>query len=117
MRCELGQARSGLYERVRIPYLSGFSVGGVSVQLAGDRRSDVPLVSSLEPFRVETEVSDINIRVDRVARLSPASGRRLFDSGTTWQLTDGEAGFQFDFSAPIFGDVPYKRLLIDPCFR
>ena len=117
MRCQLGQARSGLYESVRIPYLSRFSVGGVSVQLAGDRRSDVRLVSSLEPFRVETKLSEINIRVDRVARLSPALGRQLFDSGTTWQLTEGEAGFEFDFNAAIFGDVPFKRLLIDPCFR
>ena len=64
-------------------YRSQFSVGGVSVQLDGGRGEDVTLVPPLEPFRIQTGISDVNIRVERIARLTPASGQRLFDSGTT----------------------------------
>jgi hypothetical protein len=96
---------------------SQFSVGGVSVQLGGGRGEDVTLVPPLEPFRVQAGISDINIRVERVGRLAPASGRRLFDSGTTWELSQGDGEFQFDFTAAIFGDRPIKRLLIDSSFR
>lgn len=96
---------------------SRFCVGGVSVQLGGDREEDVTLVPSLEPFRVETGVSDVNIHVERVAQFSPRSGRKLFDSGTTWELRESEVGFQFDFNAAIFGDRSFKRLLIDSRFQ
>jgi adenylate kinase family enzyme len=98
-------------------YCSRFGVGGVSVQLAGPRSTDVTLVPSLEPFRIETLLSDINIRVERVDRLSPPAGRQIFDSGTTWKLHGSETEFQFDFNAAMFGDRPYERLLIDPHFR
>jgi hypothetical protein len=87
------------------------------VQLAGDRGTDVGLVPPLEPFRIEAGLSDIDIRVERVTRLSRVSGRRLFDSGTTWELHEAEAGLQFDFSAAIFGVRSFKRLLTDDQFR
>jgi hypothetical protein len=98
-------------------HLSQFSVGGVSVRLAGGLEADVGLVPPLEPFRVEIGFSDINIRVEWVTRLSHASGTRLFDSGTTWELHEAEAGLQFDFCAAIFGDRSFKRLLTDDQFR
>jgi hypothetical protein len=98
-------------------YRSQFSVGGVSVKLDGGRGEDVALVPPLEPFRIQTGISDVNIRVERIVRLAPASGRRLFDSGTTWDLSQGNGNFQFDFTAAIFGDRPIKRLLIDSRFR
>ncbi len=87
------------------------------MQLAGDRGTDVGLVPPLEPFRIEAGLSDIDIRVERVTRLSRVSGRRLFDSGTTWELHEAEAGLQFDFSAAIFGVRSFKRLLTDDQFR
>jgi hypothetical protein len=88
----------------------------VSVQLGGDQEADVNLVPSLEPFRVETGPSDISINVERVSHLSRVSGRRLFDSGTTWELSEGNADLQFDFHAAMFGERPLKRLLIDSDF-
>jgi len=109
--------RPDLSEGTGAVYQSQFSVGGVSVQLDGGRGEDVTLVPPLEPFRVRTGISDVNIRVERVIRLAPASGRRLFDSGTTWELSQGDGMFQFDFTAAIFGNRPIKRLLIDSCFR
>jgi hypothetical protein len=97
-------------------YCSHFRVGGVSVQLAGDCRADVTLAPSLEPFRVDAGASDINIQVGWVAKLPPMPGRRLFDSGSVWCLYEAEGGFQFDFSTPILGQVPYKRLVVDDQF-
>jgi hypothetical protein len=110
VRTELSKGTSTLYR-------SQFSVGGVSVQLDGGRGADVALIPPLEPFRIQTGVSDVNIHVERIARLAPSSGHRLFDSGTTWELSQEDSNLQFDFTAAIFGDRPIKRLLIDSCFR
>jgi len=95
---------------------SQFSVGGVSVQLTGDDSAAVTLLPSLVPFRAEIGISDITIRVERAEKLGPSRGPRLFDSGALWRLYGSEAGFQFDFTAPVFGDQPYKRLLVDSGF-
>jgi hypothetical protein len=70
----MGQALAQSIEESIAAYRSHFGIGGVSVQLAGRRSADVTLVPSLEPFRIETLVSDINIRVERVDRLPPPSG-------------------------------------------
>lgn len=98
-------------------HCSEFRVGGVSVHVAGQRRDDVALAPSLAPFRTDTCNSDINILVEWTAKLSPPTGRRLFDSGSVWKLYEDEAGFQFDFSAPILGEQPYKRLRVDGEFH
>ena len=117
MRCEVGRVCEEFSGGAGGVHRSRFSVGGISVQMASDCVADVSLIPSLEPFRVEPGASDIHIRVNRVRNLSPAPGRQLFDSGTTWGLSESEAKFQFDFNAAIFGNRPFKRLLIDTHFR
>lgn len=94
-----------------------FCIGGVSVQIASENLKDVVLDSSLAPFRCHIGSSDIDIRVDWASSLSPVSGKKLFDSGSIWRLYEEEAGFRFDFTAPIFQGRPYKRLLVDRRFR
>jgi hypothetical protein len=94
---------------------SHFCVGGVCVGLTGDHAA-VTLVPSLVPFRVKSTLSTVNIRVEWVDRLSSTPGLLLFDSGALWRLYGCEAGFQFDFNAPVFGDQPYKRLVVDRDF-
>jgi len=94
-----------------------FCIGGLSIEVVGESGADVSLVPPLEPFRSEAVASDIQIHVEWVDRLEPMSGRRVFDSGTTWRLYERETGFQFDFNAPLFGVPPYKRLLVDRLFR
>jgi hypothetical protein len=96
---------------------SRFCVGGVSIEVADVLGCDVSLPASLEPFRDTMGPSDIGIEVEWVARLAPVPGRVLFDSGTTWRLQECDAHFQFDFSAPAFGNEPYKRLVLDTTFR
>jgi hypothetical protein len=93
-----------------------FRVGGVSVEMAGV--GELTLDQPLEPFRAETGSStNIRVEIEWVGSLRSALGRRLFDSGSTWQLYEHERGFLFDFSTPIRGErLPYKRLLIDDRF-
>jgi hypothetical protein len=95
---------------------SKFRVGGVSVKVVGGSRSDTALVPSLEPFRIETGASDIDLRVDWTRSLPPTQGRELFDSGASWRLFENAAGFQFDFNDTMFGGQAYKRLLVDSRF-
>ena len=52
-----------LVPRLCPPHSSRFQVGGVSVQIAGERSADVTFGRSLEPFRVPS-VSDIDIQVE-----------------------------------------------------
>jgi hypothetical protein len=98
-------------------YGSNFSIGGVSVGIEGDRCADVALVSPLALFRSEAGLSHINIRVAWAEDLLPVSRRQLFDSGATWRLYEDDGGFQFDFSAPFYGEQPYRRLFVDSQFR
>ncbi|HME35280.1 MAG TPA: hypothetical protein VKF84_08580 [Candidatus Sulfotelmatobacter sp.] len=95
---------------------SDFCVGGVAVRLTGDDSAAVALVPSLVAFRSEAGMPDIRVRVEWIEKLTSAPGLQLFDSGALWRLYECEAGFQFDFRAPVFGDQPYKRLLVDRDF-
>lgn len=92
-------------------------VGGVSLRIAGDRTADAVLVSSLEPFRVETCAADVNVQIDWVDEIEPPEGPRLFDSGCTWRLYERGADLQFDFHIPSLSDSPCKSLLIDARFQ
>jgi len=96
---------------------SGFCIGRVSVHLEGACCEDVTLDQLLEPFRVKTSQTDIRIRIEWSGGLRPTSAGKLFDSGSIWRLYEDGAGYQFDFSAPMFGNYPYKRLFVDNQFR
>jgi hypothetical protein len=96
---------------------SCFHVGGVVVRLAGRHSSDVALIPSLDQFRVMERAADIDIQIAWIDGISAGQKRPLFDSGAVWQLYEHEAGFQFDFTAPLFGTHPYRRLLVDKTFR
>jgi len=87
------------------------------VDVGGGNDVDAGLALSLEPFRVGRGDADISVRVERAASLSVAGGRMLFDSCSIWRLYEDEGGFLFDFTAPILGERPYKRLLVDSHFR
>jgi hypothetical protein len=111
--CAVAESSDLLHRLPPVPHRSWFCIGAILVKIVGDQASDVKLVSSLLPFRAAQGASDVCIHVERVRSLPPASGRRAFDSGTTWRLYESERGFQFDFEAAIFGERPFKRLLID----
>ncbi len=95
----------------------GFSVGGVSVQLAGHRSADVALVLPLEPFRFMADDSDITVRIEWAAGISQSADFQRFDSGSVWRVYEGDGILQFDFNVPFLGEQPYKRLIVDSFFR
>jgi energy-coupling factor transporter ATP-binding protein EcfA2 len=98
-------------------YQNQFCIGGLTSRLTATSAEDADLIASLEPFRCNAGVSDIEVWIERVVDLSPASGRRLFNSGMTWELHETENGFQFDFHLAPFGGRSFKRLLVDRSFR
>jgi hypothetical protein len=112
MSANLAQQSSGC----DAPHVSWFHVGGVSVQLTGGTNADVALVPPLEAFRVGSANPDISVQLQWESEISPAQGREVFDSGSVWRLYENEVGFQFDFVAPILGEQPFKRLLVDTSF-
>ena len=100
----------------RSPHQANFRIGNFFVEVNACRDADVTLVPPLALFRSESGAADIKIQIEWVNRLSPI-GRQVFDSGATWRLCERDGVFQFDFSAPFFGEEPYKRLLVDHRFR
>jgi hypothetical protein len=94
-----------------------FSVGGVDVEISGERAADVVLASPLARFQSEGETFDLRIEVEWVESLGKKQGRRLFDSGAVWQMYEAEEGFAFDFNAPTLGSLPYKTLFVDKFFH
>jgi hypothetical protein len=91
-------------------------VGGVSVQFLSVDSAAIALMPPLDQFQVETDVPDIAIQVQWLRDLPMSPAHQLFDSGYTWRLFDAEPGFRFDFHAPLFGRLPYRRLLINSQF-
>jgi hypothetical protein len=94
-----------------------FSVGNVSVEIAGNLAEDASLSLPLEIFRETRDVSDVHIRVERVANFNSSATPMLFDSGSIWRLYESEGMLQFDFWVPAAGQMPYRRLLVDEYFR
>jgi hypothetical protein len=117
MRADIGRRQANPLSESESAHCSQFRVGGVSVALKGKCGADVTLVPNLLPFRADTDCSDISISVAWAGKLPPARGRRLFDSGSVWKLFECEEGFQFDFSTPVLGELPYKRLIVDEQVR
>jgi len=94
---------------------SSFRIAGVSVGVRGGRDADIAMVAPLTLFRSERVLPDIEIQVKWVDDLRPV-GRTVFDSGATWRLYERGDRFHFDFSAPFYGEQPYRRLLVNGGF-
>jgi hypothetical protein len=104
-------------EESRVPYHGQLCIGGLSVRVVGSRGDDVAFDAEHEPFGVETNAGDIEIRVNWVQDISRMPGRKLFDSGTTWRLYEHELGFRFDLGSPVSERQPRRRLVVDRRFR
>lgn len=100
-----------------ITYRNQFHIGGVSVEIASERRADVAFSPSLAPFCASVNVSDIEIRIEWIPRLFPSQRDRVFDSGSVWRLYECGDRLDFEFTTPSLGEGPYKRFLIDAGFQ
>src|SRR4030042_3540466 len=43
-------------------------------------------------------------------------GKKVFDSGSLWQLYNYNGRYLFSFTSPAFGSVPYKVAIVDKDF-
>jgi hypothetical protein len=95
-------------------YRSYFRIGGFEVELRG-----IPDINpSLERFQVVSPCApDIYIQAGWTNSIQHEAGNPLFDSGSLWRLFDDDQGLRFDFSVPILGERPYRRLRIDDKYR
>jgi hypothetical protein len=91
-------------------------IGEVFLGLVASSINEIRLTEALEPFKSETPHCDIEIAIQWTRELRRLKGRRLFDSGSVWTLYADDAGFIFDFSTPILGKQPYKRLYVNRDF-
>ena len=91
-------------------------IGEVSIGLRASSASDIRLTEELQAFESETPYCDIEISIEWAHELPRLEGKRLFDSGSVWILYAGDAGFIFDFSTPVLGRQPYKRLYVNKDF-
>lgn len=116
----------GISSEIRVPRSMGngrnscrsqFSIGGVTVEVSGDRREDVALAPSLRAFETDLDEFDISIAVEWVGDIESRQRSLLFDSGTTWRCYEDDARLLFDFNSPVFGAHPYKRLQVDRQFE
>ena len=117
MECDVQRQSSSHQEAEGYLHRSCFSIGAVSVGVAGAYLDDVSLVPSLRPFHAESAFFDIDIQIERVDKLSSETRRPLFNSGSVWRVFEDRTGLKFDFSTPAFGERPYKRLFVDGSFR
>jgi hypothetical protein len=91
-------------------------IGGVSIGLAAGSANDIRLTEELNAFKCETPYCDIEISIEWAQELQTSEGKKLFDSGSLWILYADDPGFIFDFSTPILGRQPYKRLSVNRDF-
>ena len=96
---------------------TGVSIGKISAGLTGASNEDICLNQEMSLFRVSALSCDIEITVERVPQLHSLATRRYFDSGGLWAVHEDGDGLAFDFTTPVFGADPYKRLRVDRQFR
>jgi len=113
----VGLENPGFREHARPSFVSQFQVGGVSVQVRGQKAADVSLVASLQAFQRDSHAPDICLHVEWADSLTPPSGEKSFDSGAVWRLYKDGSRLVFDFSSETIAKEPYKRLIVDREFR
>jgi hypothetical protein len=88
-------------------------VGDVSLGISAGSALDIRLSGELERFQIESQDCDIELDIERVERLRPRPGEKLFDSGSLWTLYEYASDLIFDFVTPVLGSNPYRRLLVN----
>jgi hypothetical protein len=96
---------------------NGVRIGGVSLALTGISWDEVRMSRELEVFRDHDESPNIEVQVEWIEKLQRWPGNPVFGSGALWTLFRDDPEFIFDFTSPVFGGCPYKRLRTDGDFR
>jgi hypothetical protein len=100
-----------------LQHRSHIRIGDVSLELLSNSSDEARLGHDLENFRCECNDPDIAVNVEWVDELQRWPGEKSFDSGAVWTAFHLSDEFVFDFSSPILGMHPYKRLRVDIGFQ
>lgn len=115
----LAASRSPVDSFPAYPARQKFRFGGVAVELRGASWDDVHGETELSAFRCDTSSNDeVDIEVDVrwVDELSECGADKTFDSGAIWRVFDTGDGFVIEFSSPLLGRTPYKRVRVSHDF-
>lgn len=91
-------------------------IGGVSLGLNGGDLNTLRLARDLALFQTTKPACDIEIEVAWSDQIHPATGKKLFDSGSLWSVVACDRGLTFDFVTPVLGEFPYKTVSVNPEF-
>jgi len=100
-------------------FRQSFSFGGVSLELCGNSPADVHGGAELLAFRSEPRDPDIDISAEVLwaDELHAQCTEITFESGALWRLFDTGNEFVFEFTSPLLGKHPYKRMRVASGFR
>jgi hypothetical protein len=96
----------------------GFSVGRVSLELRGHSAADVHGGVEMMAFRSYAGGADWDVGVDIKAdvrwtdELHTQGTEITFESGAIWRLFRAGNDFLFEFTSPLLGDCPYKKMRV-----
>jgi len=85
--------------------------------LEGARTTDVTLVHPLCPFASRTGFPILLSKCNGLPSFPPRRDLGFSIPDRSWRLHEDEAGFRFDFSAPVLGARPYKKLVVGPSLQ
>jgi hypothetical protein len=86
-----------------------FRIGDITFALTSDDPGlKLEVQGPVRHFLVEGGEPDVRLRAAWGGSCAPATGEKLFDAGTLWQLYRQDQRYVFRFGAPGFGPEPYK---------
>jgi hypothetical protein len=94
-----------------------FEIAGIRIGIVcTEPEMSLSVSGALRKFSVDKADADLNIQVFWGSPDVAANGKKIFDSGALWHLHfDGES-YQFRFTSPVFGNLPYKVAIFSPDF-
>jgi hypothetical protein len=98
---------------------SSFSVriGDIGIALRSqDRELKIGVKGAMKKFLVAESHPDVMVQAKFGDLSDENRGKKLFDSGSLWQLYQENGAYLFQFISPIFGSLPYKAARFNPDF-
>lgn len=84
-------------------------IAGITVALVGESPElTLGIDETMSRFVVEETAPDVQVRAAWGDLHDYTGGKKLFDSGSVWQLYAENGSYQFRFASPACGSVPYK---------
>lgn len=96
-----------------------FTIGAICLALDGVSVAAHALGPDFAEFQSKPSPPNPHIRaaVTWADRLRPLVDRKAFESGGIWDLFHADSDFIFDFTSPVAGPYPYRRIRTDQAFN